>query len=127
MRIQEDGHVARVVKWLIARLGVAMSWLGTIIGVEIRPVLWLSTGHVEANLANNLDERTESPEPVVIPDAIIYGVPNGWLIRFSEGDQQFAAGGPLKDIARHARSCGAQWVRFDCDANATKDLPFWER
>jgi hypothetical protein len=96
---------------------------------EIQTVLVLSTAHVSASTAGMLTMQTDDV-PICFEKGE-YGwwvlVPDGYFGEPGKATQNPPTCPPdLKQVLRHARALGCQWVCLDRDGDRNGQLPTWE-
>ena len=100
-------------------------------GLEIRPVLILSTAHATHGDMTLIEERHMAPDCPILCAADGYGA---WLSAPSDEEglddvRRFGFSESMLKVMRFARSRGIDYVRFDCDGDQLEseevDLHDW--
>lgn len=89
--------------------------------MEIRPTLFLSTAHLSRDTARSFEQPEGEGRPTPWADPIQHGY---FCYAYEETEEPFPA--DLAACCRKARQVGAEYLRFDCDADTIPGLSTYD-
>lgn len=107
-----------------------LSKLYRALGIEVMPVMWLSTGHITYITSQRFHHIATYDGAAHIGGAMVYSMAYGWMVKFvdipspeDDGPEKYP---DLAQIAAFAKARGIEWVRFDQDGSEVPELPTYD-
>lgn len=95
-------------------------------GTTVHKYLDLSTGHLDRATAMAMDEPYDGLPTRLVVIPVTRDDEFGWLVPTCGFDDEADWPQCMKDCVALARKLGCDYIRFDRDADATDELPFYD-